>query len=1179
MEVITKENVKWADFNTFSYFPRIKQNDKRKVHIHKKTVPKLLDIVSCFVAKQYNFNELNSIINGLSFEKQIGNFIYSLANSKSHLSVIFNEYLMKYNFSMDFGNIHKIWLLNRVNFESFHDGVNYCKTNSVINLIQCGNVLLSVVVNNRGGDFENVMDNEFFQKFQICIEVEKCRIIKYICTCNRGRKNICSHIIATIFDRTFSPDKLEIIPPETNEVEFFVKVTGIELDRIVCRHLNWSRNIKSNLIKLNITSCKEDSLKFNNELLNSSTDKTISETMVYFEKIMENVLEFIEESNGPRNLMRKLCDIRATIYNLPIMEEYLYNFFKLKKIDHFPFYLRHIQHTFEMLKELSYTNDGCGFYGSIYFLTRIFYASHFPEILFIYLQQYNLKYKKVFIPDALLNEPTFEDLVHEGKDIEDIVRSNVIGFMILECVRIIRRFSFNKNISNNDLEAIKDILLKLGIKFETFLNRKTMPFLNDDVDLTILFNPISRLLFSTVNDINTLLNEKKMNAKDVSNNEVAKNYNFTYGIKQIVNMSEDPFISHYYYNKYLDEFPVNIKSFNSEINTHIKVYEAYDRPLLEEFNSIKYLKIRQGQNFTTIKKFIDHYTNLEKIMKLYITFDNDTSKLSHLPHKFMMKTYDQFYECISIVYNMAYNDLNRMIFNCNAVEVCELLFTVMAVPRIFLYDYIQEIHLWSFQSKFLEIFKILINTKNKKKDTIKYFAGKIDSIKEIFNLRELNEPGRLINCYFFGMVSKICSDNVNDCTKFPKYFKNHVKNVYKEIMFRYLDYSPNISTKSFFNYLQIFYEDKAKFVGENINSNRGCCSYLHEIMDKILLSKYGNLYSSGKANCYTLNEKLCNHSISHKNEVAPNIFLFYITKIIRVLCMNKFEGIVEWKLMEYEIDIKEVNRKSSNIYYVSLLLATYGSCINQRNRFLSEDDNLMMTIKIFSPRKFLHYLPIQLLETVDTSYCFSINVVFDLALKGLKSKYSDIRNRGLVILLDLLKEVYNIDLKRVGYFFYILEKKLNNIKALNVARKNVMIAFERLCRRYTTTEYYKDNIKYYIKNISGRNDDWRSDIISLLLKANNNVMHTYIYRFLNITNIDYELHYEDTFIIIKELYKIKNEIEFSMNKKIFTCIKFEDGLTLFYRNIRNNIASYDDWWHYERLEREIEKTTYVTYLF
>uniref|UniRef100_A0A0K0E482 SWIM-type domain-containing protein n=1 Tax=Strongyloides stercoralis TaxID=6248 RepID=A0A0K0E482_STRER len=1171
MDRIYIENVKWKDFNSFTNISHIKQDNKRKPLKNIK-IPSLFDFTFSIAIKYFTFNEIYNTIEETFNKNEIVNI---------------NEYFTKYGFPMNYSNIHKLWILNGVSFQTFNIAVNYYKTNKITSLLQCGTILFSTIIDvnlNDPNDIENA--NLAFNKHKICIKIDKCRLVKSFCTCNYEKRSMCSHVIATCLEKMLYPEKVKIIAPNANELITFLIQEGIQLDETILYEFDWNELMNLSFNKITIKNNKNYYLESRTEFLNKSTDKTINETMMYFEKAIEKVLEYIDEMNGLNFFLYTIENNKSIVYNTQIMEEYISNYFKLENVNYLSFYSKDVQNVYEIIKELVYSNEECGFYGSVYFLLQCFSSSRFSQLFIKFIQYYNIIYTTAFSIDSSLTEPTFNFLRKKSKYIDESVRANIIGHILLECVKNIRRYIYIKNISKDDLEGIKNICFLLNNKYKNILFQQSEVNLTNKNYLTNLYNPISSLLLDIIEEIKlTLKSEEfvsqrklyKYNNNNLLNNYEKRNYNLSYGLKKIMNICKISYEEGNNFNNF-DIYDRN-NLFNSVIEDKISNYELFDIPILQEFNSLTSMRLKSSRNINSIKNFIKYWNSLENIIKLFVTYNKSQNIKIHLPHRSMKKTYDQFYECISLIYNMTYNEVNRMIYTSTPLEICDLLYTTMILQRTFLYDYLQEIHLWSFQNKLLNVFKILINTKDKKKEVIKYFSQRIDTFVEIFNLEKIHEPGCLINCYLISMVAKICSDNVNDCTNFSTPSKNYVKKCFNKILFNYLEYNPNISSKTYFNFLQIFYEDKARFVVEIIKSNRGCSKFLDEIMNKILLTKYGHLYSNDKSNCYTINEKLCKHLKANKIEVAPMIYSFYILKILQYLCMNKNNGIYYWKLNDNDIEVKDINNKNSNIYHISLLLAVYGSCINQRNGFLSNEYNLLMTMKIFSPKKFSYTLPIIILEKIDANNCLSPSNFFDLTFKTLKSKYSDIRNRGMNILLNMLRKVYNLDIKRVGQLFYILERKRNDMKALKVARKNVIIAFKKLCEKYTKSEYYMKNYNNNLVNVMVKENDWRYNIFLSVLKGETNTLHTFILRSRTIISVNYETLYEDTFLIIKDLYRLKNEIESSTIKNSLELIQLENGLKFFCRNIKNNIAGYDTWWNHQRVRGEIFKITYLICAF
>ncbi|CEF59937.1 Zinc finger, SWIM-type domain-containing protein [Strongyloides ratti] len=1166
MDRIILEKIKWKDFKSFSYISHIKQDNKRKSKTNIE-IPSLFDSAFSVAIKHYTVNEMYNIMEESFNNKEI---------------VDINENLVKYNLPLIYSNIHKLWILNGVSLQTFNKAVDHCRQNEITQILQCGNMLMSNVIDINMHQLNRLRNGLINNKYKTCIEIDKCRILKSICTCNREKRSMCAHIIATCLEKMLYPNKVNIILPNVNGLDVYLKETKMELDDIILNEFDWSEMTMPLCREINMKSCRNYFLEKNIESFNKLTNKTIAEMLMYFEKNVKNIVEYINEINVLNIFLYNLNDSKSMLFNVSVMEEFISSHFKLENLNYFSIYSKDVQNFYEMLKELTYSNEECGFYGSVYLLSQCFLSNHFVELFSIFLKYYNRSYSNAFLSDFSLDEPKFNNFIKESRKSNESIRANIIGYILIECVKNIKRYIYINDISRNDLEGIRSICFKLGNKYENFVHRQSNFTIKVD-DIKNLYNPISSLLFNIIEEIQIILkngkyiNERKLYEYNRNNYEkiYGKNfYNLSYGLKQIMNMCKESFEVDDTIN---DFYIINEKNnlFFSVIEDKMTNCESFDKPLLQIFHSLTSMRIKNKQNIDAINKFIKYWIDLEDTIKLLVTFGNNSNYKIHLPRKHMKKIYDELYECILLIYNMAYCELNRMISSSTTIEVCELLYKVIMIPRIFFYDYVQEIHLWSFQNKFLTIFKILTKTKDKKKEVIKYFSKKMDSFVELFNLEKIHEPGCLISSYVIGMIAKICSDNVNDCTNFSKSYKYHVKNCFNKIILNYLDYNPNIGCKAYFNFLQIFYEDKAKFVVEIIKSNRGCFKFLDEILNKILLSKYGHLYSDDRPNCYSINEKICKHLKTHNNEIAPTIYLIYIIKIIQHLCMIKIDGFYYWRLNDDEIEIRDINNKMSNIYHVSLILTTYGSCINQRIEFLTHDQNLQMVLKIFSPTNSLYLLPIVILEKIDGDNCFIPNNYFDIVFKSLRSKYSDIRNRGVNIILEMLKKVYNIDIRKVGYFFYILERKRNDIKSLKIARKNVIIAFKELVKKYSDSEFYKKNINNNLLNIIIKSNDWRNNIFLSLLKSNSNLLHTYVYRFGNIANIDYKLHYEDTFVIIKDLYKLKKELESSKIKDSFTCIQLENGIKLFCRLVKNNITHYDMMWEYQRINGEIEKITYL----
>uniref|UniRef100_A0A0N4Z9K4 SWIM-type domain-containing protein n=1 Tax=Parastrongyloides trichosuri TaxID=131310 RepID=A0A0N4Z9K4_PARTI len=747
--------------------------------------------------------------------------------------------------------------------------------------------------------------------------------------------------------------------------------------------------------------------------------------------------------------------------------------------------------------------DSCGLYGAVTMMVECLKTSRYMNLVSLYEEILRYNYNDSFYITKLRYERVskFDEIRNFTDTFRLEEQALLFGYCLCEYVRIIRAFICANNVSMKDLIVIRHILVTINLRLtgvtENDWEIKEEPNafnfyrINGIISNRIyeLMIDITIILYKRYNHISTLHSQCNVkipnNDGNVENDENVENHPLVQVINQDLRDKKrifQPIISYQslkfaYLNKpirgendIIQIINIRKKCYSPEMNLYERVKKL---PPIEsddiDQNIVFVLDIIK--KFVAVKQEIDqkYCCNRYKIYNEDISdrplcsICNMELDCSHLNERAVLKEkYNELYNYFKYAYDMILVIQKKMALTYPIDHICYFTFCVMKTKRPFLYDDIEESNLYATQRKIFSAIKQLADDDSKEAEIVQFFTNKINEITEF--LKEKDEGDNIIirNHFFFALVFKFCYERIYNVYKEDVRTINIFKKNYMKFLNRVISWNPKIDDASFPFFKEAYYIELSNIVSSNMIMLAKNERSIHEIVEKILTTKYAKIFQRGKPNCKFFEETTCRHIDFNENERCSFQYFRFILKIMTktFYLPQVFQS---GYLVNHNIMDKCSKLKTFILYRVGVLFACYASRLNRLYGFYDDALYNKTILNIISPFKSMSHYASDALLKIDLKKCFKTFNLIHLIYRAQESYDPLTRKNCAYIAIELIDHYFNLSR---GVFSFIIN---------HIEDREDRECFLKLCDKISKLEHKCREADSSFRNLVNRSSNLYED--------------------------------------------------------------------------------------------------------
>uniref|UniRef100_A0A0N5BDC6 SWIM-type domain-containing protein n=1 Tax=Strongyloides papillosus TaxID=174720 RepID=A0A0N5BDC6_STREA len=1013
-------------------------------NLKSKKAKRLSEISADVLGKRFTFDDLNEL------------YRHYLKRTTSEMRGIWNEprqgmlpddfvkVIMPYTFPRDIGEIYHWTVLNNGSPTNFYEGLSLFERNAVTSIIQVGFTLTAHVEDkfsqNIYCDSVIPIDKEAFKNIaRVFISFERQFISRADCTCTEGPKKgrWCSHIVASIITRIVKPSSVKIDIP----IIYQLQNKGGDEAKNICMHIipHLTPEKMHDLFDIieNIDHTKPNSTLSKGfiDVTTGMGHETILTKLRFIFQTISPVISAFDEIHLNLNVVD--YESLAMPLHAASLTEQTIKFLKLTSNNKS---LINLSSSLMKVQEMVYKFETCGLYASLVFLIKILDNERIEKYIAGAKDRSLNVYRSIFVSDCRPRIDMVGQIINMCPEtVEKEAKIKIIYYIINECGSYIRHYIHDKDITKNDLLLLRHLCFVILTRHSNILFRNNSVLeTNDETFGNIIYkSSFDRMVMQIIKECNMIMYDRYQHVD---------NETYFRGIMNLPNYEDElkgsllfrvisefidkcgPIYRMIFEPVFAETIYLNstFPSVDQLIEMKGTIYGRYDVKLICQKNEVCKNSSTTTDYVNFIKSNLQDWVNIKRdIDSLYVCSNeiNPNPSLEgilcfrcknpydniHENNKFYLKEkYREIYSNIKLIYDMALVIAKDMLYMFRIESFCDLLFTVLTHPRPFLFDDDEEVYLWAVQDKIFSLIETGMEDTDCQHIIIGMFYRSIDKICRLCEIAKEPENRIVLNISFLIKMSNYCE---NYLQKFGKINGNGVedfKERYDKIIYSALEYRPNVKECDFPLFFECYYITRRHIVIECIRKASSLPDILHIMVNQILDTNYGHLYSDNRANCFSLSPETCTHTKKGPIKKCYGLYarhMVQLTKCIFIAAGGSFDSAI---FFDFDGPLNRRGIRNNILYKIALLFACYVGSLKVQGNYLHNREHVCYVFTVFRPYDNFHAEAMNVLKMIRWENCFKPMEMYALLTTAMQSNRDGILNGLAELYVQILQYVDNL---------------------------------------------------------------------------------------------------------------------------------------------------------------------------
>ncbi|CEF61825.1 Zinc finger, SWIM-type domain-containing protein [Strongyloides ratti] len=1012
-------------------------------NLKSKKARRLSDISADVLGKRFTFDDLNEL------------YRYHLRTSTSEMKEIWGEpkegmlpddfvkVIMPYTFPKDIGEIYHWTVLNNGSPTNFYEGLSLFEGNAVTSVIQVGFTLTAHVIDrfsqNIYCDSIVPIDKEIFKNVaRVFISFERQFISRADCTCTEGPKKgrWCSHIVAATIMRIVKPYSVKIDIP----IIYQLQNKNLDEAKNICMHIIPNLTPEKMHDLFNILE-NIDCSKPNNILSQGFIDVTtgmghgtiLTKLRFIFQTITPIILSY---DDIHLNLNVVDYESLAMPLHAASLTEQTVRFLKLTSNNKS---LINLSSSLMKVQEMVYKFENCGLYASLVFLIRILDNDRIEKYIASSRDKSLNVYRSIFGSECRPRIDMVAQIINMCPEtVEKEAKIKIIYYIINECGSYLRHYIHSKDITKNDLLLLRHLCFVILARHSNILYRNNSILEgNTDSFTNIYKSSFDRQILQTIKECNIVMYDKYQHIDNETYFRGIRNLpNYENELKnnlllQVINEFIDksgPIYRLIFEPAFAETIYLNSTFPNVEqlIEMKNRIYNRFDIKLICQKNNLFINSSTTYDYVNFIKDNLQDWVEMKKnIDKIYFC-KNDINQNQpiegilcckckypidgeHEDNKNILKEkYREIYTNIKLIYDMTLVIGKDMLYMYKIESFCDLIFSVLSHPRPFLFDDDEEVYIWAVQDKLFSLIETGMEDNDCQYIIIKTFFNNFEKIFYLCKIAKDPNNRIILNISFLIKMSTYCENYLQNHGEVNGISIEEFKKKYYVIICSSLEYRPNVKECDFPLFYECYYITRRHIIIECIRKASSSPNILHVMVNQILDTNYGHLYSDHRANCYSLDPEKCCHNKKRPYQKCYGLYarhMVQLTKCIFIAAGGSFDSAI---FFDFDGPPNGRGIRNDILYKIALLFACYVGSLKVQGNYLHNREHVNYVFTVFRPYDNFHPEAMNVLKIIKWENCFRPMEMYALLTTAMQSNNDNIIKSLEDLYIQILKHIDNL---------------------------------------------------------------------------------------------------------------------------------------------------------------------------
>uniref|UniRef100_A0A0N4ZQA1 SWIM-type domain-containing protein n=1 Tax=Parastrongyloides trichosuri TaxID=131310 RepID=A0A0N4ZQA1_PARTI len=1019
-------------FNSFYKTPALKEYVEK---LKGKNIRKLSEISANVLGKYFTFDDLNEVYNSY-LEKTTSDMKKMWGERKDGmLPDDFVRVIIPYTFPTDIAEIYHWTVLNNGSPTNFYEGLNLFKNNMVTSVIQVGFTLTAEVHdalsnNSYSETLINFDKNKYKKICRVFLTFERQFISRVHCTCGEdlNESKWCRHVCATIILRIVYPKNVKVDIPILYQLQ---NKSGDEAKNVcmhIIPHLTTERVHDLFTILENVDVRKPESLLnqgFYDVTTGMGHGTMLTQLKVLFQAV-DPILLYFEDIRLNLNVV-DYETLSMPLQSSSVTEQTL-RFLKMTSNNKS---LINLSCSLMRIQEMVFKFEECGLYSSILFLIRILYNEEFISIIVEGRRKTLMLFRQIFYSDHHQQLDLITDIINMNPEtVERETKVKIIHYIINECGGNIRHYLYDPRITKDDLFLIRHMSFILMKRLNMIVFGENNLLQENDNNINNYYDAgLYVQLSQIIKECGIIMYDK---FKYIENDNIIKDLEEKFDFNEYKNHPMLILI-----DKMIDKRSVvysdffartnirniyNFSQLRSEDELEIEknlLYKNSDVTLMKRKNIFCKSSKTLGEFVSFIQKNLQDWSNLKKdidntygckkqinstplLTNIICTKCKNEIDIEHERIKRIVKSkYKGLYTNIKFIYDMTVVVGKELLYKFKTDSFSRLIFTVLTHPRPFLFDDDEEVYLWASLDKIFSLVETAFDDNELGKQIAEKFCTNFDKLVEVCRMTKEKNNIYIINLLIIAKIASYCKKYMDENHEILKINPILFDEKYYFVLYSCIEYRPKIKEGDFPLFYECYYLARRQIIIEELLKSHNNIDIVHSMVNRILDTDYGHLYSDHRANCYSIDPSNCLHVKYAVYKKCYGLYARHMIQLTKSIFLNAGGSFDSAIFFDHD-NTNGRGIRNNALYKVALVLACYVGCLKVQGAYLFNREYVNYVFTVFRPYDKFHPEALNILKMIRWENCFEPMEMYTLLNTAMQSQNPDMVKDTANLLCNIL---------------------------------------------------------------------------------------------------------------------------------------------------------------------------------